>query len=102
MTWGIESNVVDRFGQAGVPAQQITCEVDTYTFDFPGKPAGFVDLFRTYYGPTMNAVDAAGRNGREDALRGELEELFARQNTSQDPSRTVIPANFLRVTVNVT
>ena len=101
MTWGVESNVTERFGAAGVPAERIRCDRDTYTFDFPGTPAQFVDLFRNYYGPTMNAFDAAAKNGREEALREELEALFDRQNQSDDPKRTIIPATFLRVTVEV-
>jgi SAM-dependent methyltransferase len=99
MTWGVESNVVERFGAAGVPAERITCVKDTYTFDFPGRPAEFVDLFRNYYGPTMNAFDAAAKNGREEALRAELVDLFERQNRSSDAGRSIIPATFLRVTV---
>ena len=74
---------------------------DTYTFDFPGTPFEFVDVFRRYYGPTMNAFDAAEKNGRADALKGELDELFERQNTSQRGDATSIPATFLRVTVLV-
>jgi hypothetical protein len=61
MTWGIEANVVERFGAAGVPKEKITCERDTYTFNFPGTPHEFVDAFKTYYGPTMNALDASLR-----------------------------------------
>jgi hypothetical protein len=55
--------------------------------------------FRTYYGPTMNAFEAATADGREAELQGELETLFNEQNTSDD--RTSIPATFLRVTVRV-
>lgn len=101
MTWGVESQVLERFGAAGVPAERIRCEKDTYTFDFAGPPAAFVDLFRGYYGPTMNAFAAAAQNGREDALRQELVELFERHNRSSEPGRTIIPATFLRVTVEV-
>jgi hypothetical protein len=46
----------------------------------------------------MNAFDAAEKNGRSDALRAELEALFAAQNTSE--TATSIPATFLRVTVH--
>jgi len=101
MTWGVESQVLERFGAAGVPAERIRCEKDTYTFDFAGPPAAFVDLFRSYYGPTMNAFAAAAQNGREDALRQELVDLFERHNRSSEPGRTIIPATFLRVTVEV-
>jgi SAM-dependent methyltransferase len=97
MTWGVESHVVERFGAAGVPAEKITFDRDTFVFDFDGPPALFVDEFRQYYGPTMNAFAAAESSGRAADLRAELEELFTRQNTSAHA--TSIPATFLRVTV---
>jgi SAM-dependent methyltransferase len=97
MTWGVESHVVERFGTAGVPADRISFDRDTFTFRFNGPPAGLVNEFRDYYGPTMNAFDAAGKNGRAADLQREMEELFARQNTSA--GTTTIPATFLRVTV---
>ncbi|MDQ6911890.1 MAG: class I SAM-dependent methyltransferase [Verrucomicrobiota bacterium] len=97
MTWGIESNVKERFGAAGVPAEKIAFVRDTFTFNFPGSPSAFVDEFRKYYGPTMNAFEAAEKNGRAANLQKELEDLFASQNTSKDA--TSIPATFLRVTI---
>jgi ubiquinone/menaquinone biosynthesis C-methylase UbiE len=99
MTWGIESNVVERFGAAGVPRQQISFARETYTFEHPGPPAELVDAFRRYYGPTMNAFEAAEKNGRAAELLAELEQLFEAQNRSTTPNRTSIPATFLRVTV---
>ncbi|HSV71159.1 MAG TPA: methyltransferase domain-containing protein [Methylibium sp.] len=101
MTWGIESHVVERFGAAGIPPEDISFVRDTYTFNHPGSPATFVDTFRRYYGPTMNAFDAAEKNGRTDALCKELEALFESQNRSPDKAATSIPATFLRVTVQV-
>jgi SAM-dependent methyltransferase len=101
MTWGVESNVIERFGEAGVPVEKISFQRDTFTFNFPGKPAGLVDEFRKYYGPTMNAFDAAEKNGRASDLQKELEDLFNSQNKSPNESRTSIPATFLRVTVAV-
>jgi SAM-dependent methyltransferase len=97
MTWGVEDNVIERFTAAGVPAEQISFQRDTYTFNFPGKPSELVAAFRTYYGPTMNAFEAAKANGREAELEAELDTLFNEQNTSDDA--TTIPATFLRVTV---
>jgi SAM-dependent methyltransferase len=101
VTWGVESNVIERFGAAGVPASQISCVPDTYTFNFAGTPAEFVAEFRTYYGPTMNAFAAAESSGRSAELQQQLEALFAAQNKSTDPKVTSIPATFLRVTVSV-
>jgi ubiquinone/menaquinone biosynthesis C-methylase UbiE len=97
MTWGIESNVIERFTAAGVPAEKISFARDTFTFNFPGPPAAFVDAFRRYYGPTMNAFEAADKKGKAATLQKELEELFNSQNKSQ--AATSIPATFLRVTV---
>src|SRR5437870_839265 len=99
MTWGVESNVIARFAAAGVPAEKISFARDTFTFNFPGTPSALVNEFRKYYGPTMNAFEAAEKNGRTAELQKELEDLFNSQNKSQDA--TSIPATFLRVTVAV-
>jgi SAM-dependent methyltransferase len=99
MTWGVESSVLERFAAAGVPKGQIYFLRDTYTFSFPAPPAELVDAFRKYYGPTMNAFDAAEKNGRGGELQRELEGLFSSQNKSADGQATSIPATFLRVTV---
>lgn len=101
MTWGVEDNVIERFVQAGVPRANISFMRDTYVFDSPGSPLDFLNTFRTYYGPTMNAFEAAEENGRAGDLQRELEVLFRSQNTSTAPNRTVIPATFLRVTVSI-
>ena len=99
MTWGIESNLIERFGGAGIAEQNISFSRDTYTFNFPGTPAQFVGVFRDYYGPTMNAFEAAEKNGRKADLQKEMEALFIAQNTSREA--TSIPATFLRVSVAV-
>src|SRR2546421_12059268 len=76
VTWGVEEHVVERFTAAGVPEDAISCERDTYGFNSPDSPSELVTAFRTYYGPTMNAFEAAAKDGREDELQGELEKLF--------------------------
>ena len=97
MTWGVEANVVERFTEAGIPEDRISCERDTYTFNYAGSPAELVADFKDYYGPTMNAFEAARADGREPELQSELEALFEEQNTSDEG--TSIAATFLRVTV---
>ena len=99
MTWGVEENVIERFGDAGVPAEKVSCQRDTYTFNFPAPPAELVASFRSYYGPTMNAFEAAQASGREADLQNELEVLFNEQNDSPSEDATSIPATFLRVSV---
>src|SRR6059058_1760595 len=59
MTWGVEENVLERFGAAGIPAENIACERTMFVFDSPKPPEGYLADFRDYYGPTMNAYAAA-------------------------------------------
>jgi SAM-dependent methyltransferase len=101
MTWGIEGNVIERFTSAGVAKEKISCVPSTFTFETLGPSYDFVATFRDYYGPTMNAFDAATKNGRAADLQAELETLFAAQNKSGKLDQTSIPATFLRVTVTV-
>jgi len=108
ITWGVESNVIERFTAAGIPKDNISFARDTFTFNFPGTPSAFVDEFRKYYGPTMSAFEAAEKQGRAAELQKQLEELFNRQNNaargqavSKSQEGTSIPATFLRVTVSV-
>jgi SAM-dependent methyltransferase len=101
MTWGVESHVVERFGAAGIPKEKISFVRDSFTFNSPKPPTAIVDDFRRYYGPTMNAFDAAEKNGKANELRKELEALFEQKNESPNKNATSIPATFLRVTVEV-
>jgi ubiquinone/menaquinone biosynthesis C-methylase UbiE len=101
MTWGVENNVIERFKHAGVSKENISFKRDTYTFNAPYPPATFVAQFRKFYGPTMNAFDAAEKNGKANELHNELVDLFSTQSQSPDKSLTSIPATFLRVTVQV-
>ena len=101
MMWGIESEVTTRFAGAAVPKENISFVRDTYTFSFPGTPSELVDSFRKFYGPTVNAFEAAEKNGRAGDLQRELESLFTSQNKSTSKNTTSIPATFLRVTVTV-
>ena len=101
MTWGVDTHIIERFGQAGVPQEKISMAKDTYHFISPDKsPAHFIDLFRRFYGPTMNAFEAAEKNGRAEELHSQLVELAKAQNQSTNGG-TSIPATFLRVTVQL-
>lgn len=96
MTWGIEDKVIERFVAAAISPQKITFERDTYMFNYPGTPLEFVTEFRRYYGPTMNAFEAAEKNGKAAELEKELNDLFISQNKSPGNDGTSIPATFLR------
>ncbi|MFZ6023771.1 MAG: class I SAM-dependent methyltransferase [Bacteroidota bacterium] len=100
MTWGIKDNVVDRFSQAGIAKENINCTEDTFNFSASCSPEDFVSMFKIYYGPTMNAFDAAEKDGKTAALEQELISLFKSQNKASAANTTFIPATYLRVTVN--
>jgi ubiquinone/menaquinone biosynthesis C-methylase UbiE len=101
MTWGVESHIIERFGKAGVPVENISMVKDTFYFASVDKsPTEFIEQFRDFYGPTMNAYDAARKNGREEQLHEQLLELAHAQNKSGSVG-TFIPATFMRVTVTL-
>jgi len=100
VSWGKEDAVRERFGAAGIADERIACERATYTFRHAGSPAEFLALFRDYYGPTMNAFEAADKDGRRAELQAELEALFEAENVG-GPARTEIPAAYLKVVVHV-
>jgi ubiquinone/menaquinone biosynthesis C-methylase UbiE len=99
MLWGTEDEVTRRFVSAGIPEQNIRFAKETFTFMADYSPSVFLGHFRNYYGPTMNAFEAAEKNGKTGALQSEMELLFSAQNKSGKENTTAIPATFLRVTV---
>jgi SAM-dependent methyltransferase len=101
MTWGVEENVVERFGAAGIPAENITCERTMFLFETPNSPEQYVADFRDYYGPTMNAYAGAAADGREAELHAELSALLAEHNKAAPGAGTTVEAAYLRVTVMV-
>jgi ubiquinone/menaquinone biosynthesis C-methylase UbiE len=98
MLWGVEENVIERFASAGINKENIAFTRDTFTFKAPFAPSEFLTRFKNFYGPTMNAFDAAEQNGKTADLQKKLEDLFNSQNKA-DPNATDIYATFLRVTV---
>ena len=99
MLWGIENSVIERFVNAGIARSNISFSRETFKFNAPYSPSQFLDIFRNFYGPTMNAFDAAEKNGKAAELQQELEALFNSQNKSADKNKTSIPATFLKITV---
>ncbi|HPG12242.1 MAG TPA: methyltransferase domain-containing protein [Chitinophagaceae bacterium] len=101
MLWGVEDEVTKRFVEAGVAKENISFSKETFTFNAAYSPTEYVDVFRTYYGPTMNAFAAAEDIGKADVLQAELVELFNNQNKAATNDTTSIPATFLLVKVKV-
>jgi len=100
MTWGVDTHIIERFGKAGVPKEKISMVKDIFYFKSPDSPTHFIESFERFYGPTMNAVEAAQKNGKVEELHKQLLELAKAQNKSTNGS-TSIPATFLRVTVSL-
>jgi len=100
MLWGVDANIIERFGKAGVPAEKISMVKDTFYFESPDKsPAELIETFRRFYGPTMNAFEAAEKNGKVEELRQQLVDQASTQNRSKNG--VSIGATFMRVTVSV-
>jgi SAM-dependent methyltransferase len=98
VAWGIEDNVHERFAAAGIAPESIGFEVAHFSFRFNGPPGALLDTFRTYYGPTMNAYEAAASAGRDAELHAQLLALFESQNQGGS-HETDIAANYLKVMV---
>lgn len=101
MLWGVEDEVTARFTAAGIAAQNIRFSRQGFTFSAPCTPAAFLGLFRQYYGPTMNAFEAAAKNGRAEELQQQLLQLFTEQNKASDETSTAITATYLLAEVTV-
>jgi ubiquinone/menaquinone biosynthesis C-methylase UbiE len=99
--WGVEKNVTERFVSAGIAPENISFEKATFRFQAPYPPAELLSVFRNYYGPTMNAFEAAEKDGKAAELQEQLLALFISQNESDDGAATSIPATFLKVVVRV-
>ena len=97
MTWGDQGKVRERFEAAGIKPANIGFEQRSWHFRGDGPPADLFETFRRFYGPTMNAFEAASKDFRQRELAQELTDLFEAQNKGGE--QTEIPATFLKVTV---
>ena len=100
MLWGVESHILERFTQAGVSKEKVSLARDTFSFTTAKTPADLIDVFRQFYGPTMNAFEAAQKTGQADELRRQLVAQAEAQNMATDGG-TAITATFMRVTVSL-
>jgi 2-polyprenyl-3-methyl-5-hydroxy-6-metoxy-1,4-benzoquinol methylase len=91
--WGDEPTVRARLGSAVADLEMTRV---TYRFDYPFSPAGVVDFFRDYYGPTNRAFAALTAENQQ-ALHDGLVALWSAQNHSSIASRTVVDAEYLQV-----
>lgn len=99
MLWGVEKHIRERFGAAGIPAENVRMTPATFTFlSSDQSPERFIELFRDFYGPTMNAYAAAANNGRDGELHRQLVALANSKNEAAHGTR--IAATYMQVTVS--
>jgi SAM-dependent methyltransferase len=93
--WGDEETVRQRLEPY---FSNIKTELVPVDFDLPTSPAGAVDFFRTYFGPTKVAfsrLDSAG----QAAFAEEMVALWSSANEAPDPTNhTLVPNQYLQVT----
>ena len=100
MTWGVESNVIERFWSGRHTGRPDFLRTGYLRIRCAIQSTEFVHIFRTYYGPTMNAFAAAEKNGKNGRTAAGTGRSFHSQNRSPVKGITSIPATFLLVTVN--
>jgi SAM-dependent methyltransferase len=93
--WGDDATVRQRLEPI---FSNIQTELIPIDFDLPTSPAGAVDFFRKFFGPTQvafNRLDPAG----QAAFAAELESMWSTNNVAPDPANhTVIHNQYLQVT----
>jgi len=90
--WGDEATVRQRFGSR---VSKLTCTPQIAEFRYDAPPAGVVQLFRRYFGPTQTAfakLDPAG----QAALAADLESVWAQANEAKDGT-TFVQNEYLEV-----
>lgn len=92
LKWGDEETVRERL-RDGIADLQLTRRMCPFTYPFP--PAGVVESFRKYYGPTQRAFDALDADGQA-ALRRDLEQLWTEHNQATDDT-TEVEGEYLEV-----
>ncbi|TAH48279.1 MAG: SAM-dependent methyltransferase [Betaproteobacteria bacterium] len=91
--WGDEPYVVELFGSH---ADDIRCTRRTFNFRYR-SPEHWIDIFRTYYGPTHKAFAALDGDGQA-RFHADLMTLLETLNVA-GPGSLVVPSEYLEVVV---
>jgi ubiquinone/menaquinone biosynthesis C-methylase UbiE len=91
--WGTEPHLTELFGQQ---AASIRCERRNFNFRY-SSAAHWLEVFRTYYGPTHKAFAALDPAGQK-ALEADITALLERMNVAGARS-LVVPAEYLEVVI---
>lgn len=93
--WGDAATVRERLAHH---FSHIHTQLISLDLDFPVNPAGVVEFFRKYFGPTQVAFSRLDEAGQA-ALATDLESVWSNANTAPDPTnRTLVHSEFLQVT----
>jgi len=92
--WGDEAIVRQRLASGFT---NIETELIPIDFNLETTPAGAVAFFRKFFGPTQVAFSRLDESGQA-AFAADLEALWAEANQSQDPTRLLVPNQYLQVT----
>jgi SAM-dependent methyltransferase len=92
LLWGTDDAIHARLG-AGSESLRLTRR--NITFEYPFGPEEVVSYFRLWYGPTLRAFAALDQDKR-DALRRDLETLWADHNRATDGT-TRVQSEYLEV-----
>lgn len=93
--WGDDATVRQRLEPHFT---NIRTEIIPIDFDLPTNPAGAVDFFRTYFGPTKVGFSRLDEVGQK-ALAEDLTALWSSANVAPDPAdHTLIRNQYLQVT----
>ncbi len=91
--WGDEAYLVELFGS---DAADIHCVRRTFNFRYH-SPAHWIEVFRTYYGPTHKAFAALDSEG-QTRLHADLMKLLESRNVG-GPSSLVVPGEYLEAVI---
>jgi hypothetical protein len=92
MLWGSRARLAEMFA----PAASIRAESRLFNFRYRSAEH-FVEVFKTYYGPTLKAFGALDEV-KQKALKDDLCALIGRMNKADDGTM-VVPSEYLEVVI---
>ncbi len=90
--WGVEATVRERLSNG---ISKLETNVRKISLAYPFSPVEVVEHFRNYFGPAHKAFGALDE-GRQAALRRDLERLWTENNRATDGT-TLAEAEYLEV-----
>ena len=91
--WGTQARITEMFGAS---AASIKAERRHFTFRYR-SPMHFLDVFRTYYGPTLKAFAALDETNQR-RLADDILKLITSMNRAEDGTM-VLPSEYLEIVV---